>query len=168
MAEVQVVTKVTLMLAVVLAAGPAAAAAGVALAELAASPAAVSPSPLSCLLSSVPCVTRHLPLTISMDVSEWLRMIARSPHLSAAGHKMQALAQHECATAMVSRSERNPRLVFRETLSRGLGGIAGHGHSAATAAMAGAVPEIHRLVQPPLPYDRADVDAMVEFVLAHG
>jgi fatty acid CoA ligase FadD9 len=119
-------------------------------------------------LPEVSCSTRHLPLTVSMGAREWLQMIARSPHLAAAGHKMRALTQSEWSAAMDSLPESNPLFVFRATHRLGLGGIAGHGHAAATAALAGAVPGSDRLVQPPLPYTQADVDAMVQFVLAHG
>ncbi len=47
--------------------------------------------------------TYHLPLTVSMDTSEWLEMVARSPQLAMQGtsaHEMRALTERECSTGM--------------------------------------------------------------------
>ena len=74
-----------------------------------------------------------MPLTKYTETHEWLELIARASSLAAVGQEMWAFSQTEWLSAIGTLPERNPFLVFREKYKSGLGGVAGHDHSRATA-----------------------------------
>ena len=81
---------------------------------------------------------------------------------------MRAMPQRDWAAALDALPEANPLYVFRDMFRLGLGGIDGHAHANATAALA---LEPRGVVAPRLlaaearPYTQADVDAMVQYLL---